>query len=161
MKQHELILEQKIFFISDKGRGNDFSISKLAEKYAILKSSVANILIRSAQYQDNYSSNVKRDIKGKLKDESAQHIDEILVKWFTTRCLKHIPISGSRLQEKMPEIVEEMDTLPGEFKALSGWLHKFRNRYMIRFSQISGESVSLITTITDEWKHCLPTIVNG
>ena len=43
----------------------------------------------------------------------------------------------------------------------SGWLHKFRNRYMIRFRQISGESVSVITTITDEWKHCLPTIVNG
>ena len=32
---------------------------------------------------------------------------------------------------------------------------------MIRFRQISGESVSVITTITDEWKHCLPTIVNG
>ena len=31
---------------------------------------------------------------------------------------------------------------------------------MIRFRQISGESVSVITTITDEWKHCLPTIVN-
>ena len=43
----------------------------------------------------------------------------------------------------------------------SGWLHKFRNRHMIRFRQISGESVSVITTITDEWKHCLPTIVNG
>ena len=61
-------------------------------------------------------------------------------------------------QEKMREIVEEMDTLPG---MSSGWLHKFRNRHMIRFRQISGESVSVITTITDEWKHCLPTIVNG
>ena len=43
----------------------------------------------------------------------------------------------------------------------SGWLHKFRNQHMIRFRQISGESVSVITTITDEWKHCFPTIVNG
>ena len=32
---------------------------------------------------------------------------------------------------------------------------------MIRFRQISGESVSVITTITDEWKRCFPTIVNG
>ena len=49
MKQHELTLEQMISFISDKGKGNGFSIPKLAEKYEILKSSVANILIRSAE----------------------------------------------------------------------------------------------------------------
>ena len=116
MKQHELTLEQMISFISDKGKGNGFSIPKLAEKYEILKSSVANILIRSAEYQDDYSSKVCKGIKGKLKDESDKHFDEILFKWFTTQCLKHIPISGPMLQEKMREIVEEMDTLPGEFK---------------------------------------------
>ena len=43
----------------------------------------------------------------------------------------------------------------------SGWLHGFLNRHMIRFRQISDESVSVIRTITDEWKRCLPTIVNG
>ena len=48
MKQPELTLEQNISFISNKGRGNGFSIPKLAEKYEILKSNVANILIRSA-----------------------------------------------------------------------------------------------------------------
>ena len=78
MKQHDLILEQKISFISDKSRGNGFSIPKLAEEYEILKSSAANILIRGAEYQDDYSSNVNRDIKGKLKDESAKHVDEVL-----------------------------------------------------------------------------------
>ena len=67
MKQHELTLEQKISFINDKGRGNGFSIPKLAEKYEILKSSVANILIRSAEYQDDYSSNVNKGIKGKIE----------------------------------------------------------------------------------------------
>ena len=79
MKQHELTLEQKISFISDKGKGNGFSISKLAEKYDILNS-VANILIRSAEYQDDYSSNVNKGIKGKLKDESGKHVDEIIFK---------------------------------------------------------------------------------
>ena len=116
MKQHELTLEQKISFTSDKGRGNGFSIPKLAEKYEILKSSVANILIRSAEYQDDYSSNVNKSVKGKSKDESGKHVDEILFKWFTTQSLKHIPISDPMLQEKMREIVEEMDTLAGEFK---------------------------------------------
>ena len=121
MKQHDLTLVQKISFISDKDRGNGFSIPRLAEKYEILKSSVANILIRSAEYQDDYSSNVNKGIKGKLKDESGKNIDEILSKWFTTQCLKHIPISGPMLQEKMREIVGEMDTLPGEFKDIQ-WM---------------------------------------
>ena len=80
MKQHELTLEQKISFSSDKGRGNDFSIPKLAEKYEILKSSVVSILIRSAEYQDDYSSNVSKGIKKKLKDESGKHVDEIFFK---------------------------------------------------------------------------------
>ena len=110
MKQHELTLEQKISFISDKDGGNGFSLSKLAEKCEILKSSVANILIRGAKYQDDHSSNVNRDIKGKLTDESAKYVDEILFKWFTTQNLKYIPISGPMLQEKMREIDEEMDT---------------------------------------------------
>ena len=79
MKRYKLTLEQKICFISNKGRGNGFSIPKLAENYEILNS-VANILIRSAEYQDDYSSNVNNGIKGKLKDESGKHIDEILFK---------------------------------------------------------------------------------
>ena len=78
MKQRELTLEQKISFISDKGRGNDFSISKLEEKYEILKSSVANILIRSAECQDDYSSNVNKGIRRKLNDESGKHVDKVL-----------------------------------------------------------------------------------
>ena len=80
MKRYKLTLEQKICFISGKGRGNGFSIPKLAEKYEILKSSVVNILIRSAEYQDDYSSNVNNGIKGKLKDESGKHVDEIFFK---------------------------------------------------------------------------------
>ena len=43
-------------------------------------SSVANILTRSAEYQDDYSSNVNKGIKGKLKIESGKHVDEVLFK---------------------------------------------------------------------------------
>ena len=80
MKQHELTLEQKISFISDKDRGNGFSIPKLVEKYEILKSSVANILIRSAECENDYLSNVNKGIRRKLNDESGKHVDEILFK---------------------------------------------------------------------------------
>ena len=78
IKRHELTLEQKISWVNDSGMGNGFSICKLAEKYAILKSSVANILTRSAYYQNDYSSNVNKGIKRKLKDESGKYVDDVL-----------------------------------------------------------------------------------
>ncbi len=43
MKRHELSLEQKILLIKDNNAGNGLSIRKLAKKYSISKSSVANI----------------------------------------------------------------------------------------------------------------------
>ena len=78
MKRYELTLEQKISWVNDNGRGYCFLILKLAEKYTILKSSVTNILTRSAEYQNDYSSNVNEGIKRKLKDESGKHVDDIL-----------------------------------------------------------------------------------
>ena len=64
------------------------------------------------------------------------------------------------LEEKTREIFEEMDNLPGEFKASNGCLQRFCNRHMIGFRQSLGEDASIITATTDELKYRLPTIVN-
>ena len=152
--------EQKIPLINDNSRGNGLSIAKLAEKYAISKSSVANILTHSAEYQDAYSFNVNKGVKRKLKDGSGGDIDEVLFEWFMVQRAKHIPTSGSMLQEKTREIFEEMDNMPGEFKASNGRLQMFCNRHMIGFRQSLSESASIITATTIELKYRLPTIVN-
>ena len=146
--------------IHDNSRGNGLSIAKLAEKYAISKSSITNILIHSAEYQDDYSFNVNKGVKRKLKDGSGGDIDEVLFEWFMVQPAKHMPTSGSMLQEKTREIFEEMDNLPGEFKASNRRLQMFCNRHMIRFRQSLGESASIITATTNELKYRLPTIVN-
>ena len=64
------------------------------------------------------------------------------------------------LQEKAQEIAE-MGNLPREFKALNGRLQKFPNRHVVGFRPIFDESASVITATPDEWKHRLPTTVNG
>ena len=84
MKRHELTLEEKISLTNDSDRGNDLSIPKLTEKYAVAKRSAANILTYNAEYQNDYSSNVNKAIEQKLKDESGRHIDEVPFEWFTT-----------------------------------------------------------------------------
>ena len=161
MKRHELSLEQKISLIKDNNNGNGLSIRTLANNYSVSKSSVANILTRAEEYQQDYLTNTNKGIKRKLKDNTGKHIDEILFEWFTAQRAKHIPISGPLLQEKAREISEELGLLPGEFKASSGWLEKFRNRHMIGYRQISGESGGVCATTTEEWKHRLTTIING
>ena len=53
MKRHELSLDQKILLIKDNNDGNGLSVRKLAEKYSVSKSSVANILTRRAEYEND------------------------------------------------------------------------------------------------------------
>ena len=71
-----------------------------------------------------------------------------------------MPTSDSMLQEKTREIFEEMDNLPGEFKASNGRFQRFCNRHMIGFRQSLGEGASIITATKDEPKYRLPRIVN-
>ena len=161
MKRHELSLEQKILLIKDNNDGNGLSIRKLADKYSISKSSVANILTRREEYQQDYLTNTNKGVKRKLKDDKSKHIDEVLFEWFTAQRAKHIPISGPLLQEKARQIAEEIGLQPDDFKASNGWLEKFRNRHMIGYRQISGESAGVCATTTEEWKQRLGTIIDG
>ncbi|CAM4843328.1 unnamed protein product [Rotaria magnacalcarata] len=161
MKRHELTLDQKILLIKDSNDDSGLSVRKSAEKYSISKSSAANILTRRAEYQNDYLTNTNKGFKRKLKDDKGQHIDEVLFEWFTAQRAKHIPISGPLLQEKARQISEEFGLQPDEFKASNGWLENFRNGHMIGYRQISGESASVCTTTTEEWKHRLLTIING
>jgi predicted DNA-binding protein YlxM (UPF0122 family) len=70
MKRHELTLYQNILFIKDNYDGNDFSVRKLAENNSISKSSVASILTRRIEYQNDYLTNTNKGIKRKLKDDT-------------------------------------------------------------------------------------------
>jgi transcriptional regulator with XRE-family HTH domain len=160
MKRHELSLEQKVLLIKDNSDGHGLSIRKLADKYSISKSSVANILTRRDEYQQDYLNNANKGVKRKLKNDTSKHIDEVLFEWFTAQRAKHIPISGPLLQEKARQIADELGLQPDEFKASNGWLEKFRNRHLIGYRQISGESAGVCATTTEEWKQRLGTIID-
>lgn len=160
MKRNELTLEAKISLIKDNHYGYGLSTRKLAEKYSISKSSVANILSRRDEYDHDYLINANKGIKRKIKDDTSKHIDDVLFQWFTAQRAKHIPISGPLLQEKARQIAEEIGLSTNDFKASNGWREKFRQRHMIGHRQISGEGASVSATTAEEWKDRLPTIIN-
>ena len=48
-----------------------------------------------------------------------------------------------------------------DFKASSGWLARWKNRYNLRKVTISGESGDVSGLTVDSWKECLTEIVKA
>ena len=119
------------------------------------------ILRRSEEFLGDYSSNCNKGVKRKLKDENGEAIDELVFEWFTQQLAKQIPISGPILQEKARQVAEQLAYTSETFKASNGWLEKFRNRHVISFRTINGESASVDNSTIEEWKNRLSIVIDG
>jgi hypothetical protein len=60
---------------------------------------------------------------------------------------KHTPISGEIIREKAKYVYKM--TLKNDFRALDGWLHKFKKWFGIRFLTIMGEKLSCAASTVD------------
>ena len=50
--------------------------------------------------------------------------------------------------------------LQTNFKASNGWLEHSRNKHMISYKCINGESISVKTETIDEWLSELPSVID-
>ena len=64
---------------------------------------MANIVKWRDEYVSDYLSSQNKGTKGKIKDSTAQGIDEVMYEWFCSQRAKNIPISGPILQEREGE----------------------------------------------------------
>ena len=64
------------------------------------------------------------------------------------------PISGVLVMEKARLLYHELhpDKSEDDFKASSGWLHRFKKRHGIRQISMQGESLSADTGAAEEFK---------
>ena len=85
----------------------------------------------------------------KFRKTDGLDIDSITLEWFCTMRAKYISVSGPLLQEKAREIAESLKV--ENFKALNGWLEKFKLRHNINFKTISGESKSMDPEEVLDW----------
>ena len=82
-----------------------------------------------------------------------------MTKWFRAARAKNIPLSGPVLKQKALKIAADLGHK--EFEASTGWLTKFKDRHMIAFRIISGESASVQQQAVDTWtQNLLSEILN-
>ena len=145
-KRHVLSLATKLDIIAELEKG--ISQRVLADKFDVAKSTVSDIshdrvkikeYVSSAEAPESFAK--KRHI---MRRAHFGKLDEAVHMWFVQECSRGAPVSGPLLQEKAISLFKLLyqDKDPDDFKASSGWLHKFCVRHDIRELSLSGESLS-------------------
>lgn len=152
--QKELNLEEKIQLIRKSGGRSQKS---LADEFGISRSSVQNVLKKKdallQAYEDNEPAQKKRRNACRFQDVN----DEVWT-WFCRMRAANVPISGPLLQERALCIAAAAGV--SDFKASSGWLHKFKQRHNINCAVLSGECKSVNPETVSEFKSRLPDIIS-
>ena len=87
-------------------------------------------------------------------------INETLYKWFQLATSRNIFPDGKILMESALEIAVSLG-MSEEFKACNGWLARWKKRYNISHSTVSGESGDVSSETVESWLERLPSILAG
>lgn len=144
-KRSVLSIKDKQIIISrlDKGEKG----TNLAPEFGISKQQISDIRKNKdkiLKFTDNIetSEGLKRK---SLKLANDERLDQALYTWFIQQRSTGTPISGPLLQEKAKHFSMQLNGESADhesFKASTGWLDKFKNRYGIRNLSIQGEKLS-------------------
>ncbi|CAI6370038.1 unnamed protein product [Macrosiphum euphorbiae] len=155
-----LNLKQKVDIIRFKDSNGGWSIRKLADKFGIGKTQVAEVLKNKEDILRRYNENSTNEKSRRFqRNGPGELIDKIVLEWFNRVRNKNVPVSGPIIQAKALEVAREIEC--DDFKASNGWLESFKVRHNIVFKSICGESASTNLTIVNEWKSKISEIVTG
>ncbi|XP_025203542.1 uncharacterized protein LOC112600511 [Melanaphis sacchari] len=87
-----------------------------------------------------------------MKVAKYQDLDKAMEMWFIQKRSLNEPIFGPLICEKAFEMNTKLGG-PEDFKASSGWLHKFKSRHGIRELQIQGELLSADSSSAENFKQ--------
>lgn len=115
-----LPIGDKIKIIEEVDRG--FRRVDIAKKYNVSASTVTNIWKNKNDIRTLFDGNKKKRV---LKFAT---IDDQMIEWFRAMREKNIPVSGAIMKEQAMAFARESNQL--NFYASSGWLEKFKKRYV-------------------------------
>jgi hypothetical protein len=77
----------------------------------------------------------------------------VLFTWYQQTWASNIPIDGTILREKAKIIAAKLNI--DYFSVSSGWLSRFKDRHVLVFKKLAGESAEVSVKSTDHgWKVC-------
>ena len=149
-KRKRITLETKVAIIEAVERKTKTN-AQICREFDLPSSTLYTILKEKEKLMKAHNNgDLDRDRK-KLRTADFADVDKALIIWFKQARNQQVPISGPILMEKAKEIAEHMG-LPS-FSGSTGWLDRFKSCHGIVFKNVCGESASVSTTSTDEWKE--------
>ncbi|XP_053379524.1 uncharacterized protein LOC123527550 isoform X1 [Mercenaria mercenaria] len=124
-----LSLYEKIQIIQEFESGETTSQRKLAEKYNISKSAVADMIKNRQLLKEHYEFNANTKRKRFNTNSKFAEVNELVWQWFKTSRENGVQMSGPMIQEKALQIAQHLQAK--DFKGSNGWLHSWRNRYNV------------------------------
>ena len=70
-----------------------------------------------------------------------QYHDEAVLFLFKQCIAMNVPITGPLMKQKATALAREMEI--ADWEASDGWLHRFKNRHVLAFKTVCGESASV------------------
>ena len=111
----------------------------LARQFGISPGQVTDILKESVKWLAIDPNSYQAKLK-KARPSTVTNIEEALIIWIEKALEFNLTIMGSLIQQKALKFAEMLETT--DFRASSGWLQKFKQRYSIRTYKKHGESQS-------------------
>ncbi len=154
-KRNTLSIETKLQILKKIEKGS--SLSSLAAEYGTGKSTIFDIkrsrekIMKFATEAVDETSLKKRCIVRRADDST---FDKAIHLWFLQERHKGTPVSGVLLMEKAKILYHELnpEASDEDFKASSGWLHRFKGRHGIRQLSLQGETLSADNNAAEEFK---------
>lgn len=113
---------------------NGVLLQSVAANYGVGISTVSE-WVKSKSKLLEYSTKVPN--RKTMKRADHEKINEALFLWFTQQRDKGMPLSGPIIQDKAKLLAEMLGDTDKTFTACSGWLDRFKNRYVIRQLNLS------------------------
>ncbi|KAL3882412.1 hypothetical protein ACJMK2_028755 [Sinanodonta woodiana] len=124
------------------------SQSSIALQFGVNQSEISRIRKNKDnifhEWQNNSHPTRKQKKAGILKD-----VAEALLHWFSHARSRQIPVCGPLLIEKATQLAEGMGLV--DFKTISGWLERWKDRHSIKFKKQHGEKQDADDFSAERW----------
>ena len=123
-KRKELTLQEKVEVIDFKNKNPATALRQIADRFQCDKTQIQSILRDQPNLLDKFTASGNA-VSKRARTCRFQNIDLAMLEWFREARSDYIPVSGPILQQKACTVAAKMG-MEQKFKALNGWLEKFK-----------------------------------
>jgi hypothetical protein len=93
------------------------------------------------------------------KQSTFAELETVLFTLYQQARASNIPVDGTILRERAKIIAAQLNI--DYFSASSSWLSRFKERHVLVFKKLAGESADVSVKSTDAWLESLPFLLEG